>query len=80
MVLGDGRHPASQIVTPRGANAQPVSLPAAHAAFLGTLVQRLSQDARVVGILAGGSYLSNSLDQYSDLDLVIVVEERDYEA
>jgi hypothetical protein len=58
----------------------PASLPAEHAAFLGTLVERLSQDARVLGILAGGSYLSNTMDQYSDLDLVIVVEERDFAA
>ena len=67
-------------MTPRGGSAQPASLPAEHAAFLGTLVERLGRDARVIGILAGGSYLSNALDQYSDLDLVIVVEERHYPA
>jgi len=56
----------------------PSSLPAPHAAFLEGLLQRLSADSRIIGILAGGSYLTNALDQYSDLDLVIAVEERDY--
>ena len=45
-----------------------------------TLVERLSRDPRVVGILAGGSYLFDAVDRYSDLDLVLVVEERDYAA
>src|SRR6188768_3572420 len=58
----------------------PSSMPPAHAAFLRSLVERVSRDLRVVGILAGGSYLANAMDQYSDLDLVIVVEEREYAA
>lgn len=60
--------------------ALPSSLPPLHAAFLCSLLERLQQDARVIGILAGGSYLANAMDQYSDLDLVIVGEERDYVA
>lgn len=58
----------------------PSSLPSAHAVFLRALLERLQQDARIVGILAGGSYLTNAMDQYSDLDLLIVVEKQDYAA
>lgn len=60
--------------------AHPSSLPAVHAAFLQSLLERLTPDARIVGILAGGSYLANALDQYSDLDLLIVAEEQAYAA
>jgi hypothetical protein len=67
-------------MTSLGAPASPASMPAAHAAFLSQLVERLGHDARIVGILAGGSYLSNAMDQYSDLDLVIAVAEPDYAA
>lgn len=56
----------------------PSSLPSAHAAFLRALLGRLQQDPRIVGVLAGGSYLTDAMDQYSDLDLVVVVEERAY--
>ena len=45
------------------------------AAFLRRLIERFSADPRIVAILAGGSYLSNSLDRYSDLDLVIACEQ-----
>jgi Nucleotidyltransferase domain len=69
------------MVTPdRRELGYPSSLPASHAAFLSSLVERMSQDSRVVGILAGGSYLTNAMDQYSDLDLVIAVEEQAYAA
>jgi predicted nucleotidyltransferase len=58
----------------------PSSLPSVHLAFLESLLERLRQDARIVGILAGGSYLTNTMDRYSDLDLIIVVEEHAYAA
>lgn len=58
----------------------PSSLPSAHLAFLQTLLERLAQDARVVGVLAGGSYVTNTMDPYSDLDLIVVVEGRAYAA
>lgn len=53
---------------------------AGQAAFLRRLVERLSRDERVVGILAGGSYRSNELDDFSDLDLVVAVEPAHYPA
>jgi len=35
----------------------------------------LGEDQRIVGIAAGGSFISGSMDEYSDVDLVIVVTE-----
>lgn len=58
----------------------PSSLSSVHVAFLELLLEQLAKDTRVVGVLAGGSYLTDTMDRYSDLDLVIVVEERDYAA
>lgn len=55
------------------------SLPEPHRQFLERVVARLQADPRIVGVAAGGSYLTDSLDAFSDLDLVIAVEPRDYE-
>ncbi len=49
------------------------SLPAPHAAFLEAALPRLARDARLIGVAAGGSYLTDTLDEFSDLDLVIAV-------
>lgn len=57
-----------------------VRLPEAHEAFLREALPRLQHDARIVGVSAGGSWLTDSLDAYSDLDLVVAVEPADYEA
>ena len=34
----------------------------------------LRRDERIVGLAAGGSYLTDQLDVYSDLDLIVAVE------
>jgi Nucleotidyltransferase domain len=52
----------------------PPTLPALHARFLAEAVPRLAADARLVGVAAGGSYAAGALDEFSDLDLVIVAE------
>ena len=52
----------------------PRTLPEAHRRLLGQLVQRLSADPRFVGVAIGGSFVSDSMDAFSDLDLVIAVE------
>lgn len=49
-------------------------VPEAQAALLRRAVQRLSADPRLVGVAAGGSYLTGTMDQFSDLDLVVAVE------
>ncbi|WP_245603040.1 nucleotidyltransferase domain-containing protein [Shewanella fidelis] len=52
----------------------PSSLPATHQQLLEQIIRVFSTDPRVVGIGASGSYASNSMDKYSDLDLVIAIE------
>lgn len=52
----------------------PASLPDLHRRFLDAAVARLADDPRLVGIAAGGSYLSDTMDAQSDLDLVVVTE------
>jgi predicted nucleotidyltransferase len=52
----------------------PNSLPASHRKFLSSAVELLQSDARIVGVAAGGSYISDTMDEFSDLDLVIAVE------
>ena len=50
------------------------SIPEPHRQFLQRLVDVLKTDTRIVGVAIGGSYLTNSMDEFSDLDLVIAVE------
>lgn len=52
----------------------PSSLPSTQRDFLQRALPILQANAKVVGIAAAGSYIDNTLDQYSDLDLVIAVE------
>lgn len=51
----------------------PSSLPELHRQFLRTAIATLSQDRRIVGLAAGGSFRTDSLDAFSDLDLVVLV-------
>jgi len=53
---------------------QKSDLPTLHAAFLKKALPRLQMDARIVAVAAGGSFLTGGMDEYSDLDLVIVVD------
>jgi len=46
-------------------------MPSAHRAFLEAAIPRL-RDERLVGLAAGGSFISRTLDEHSDLDLVVV--------
>jgi predicted nucleotidyltransferase len=49
-----------------------------HRLFLQRLIEVTKTDARIVGVAIGGSYLTNSIDEYSDLDLVLAIEPKDY--
>ncbi|MDA0106868.1 nucleotidyltransferase domain-containing protein [Vibrio sp. La 4.2.2] len=57
----------------------PKSLPSAHRAQLEQIVSVLSQDPRFCGIGCSGSYASDTMDQYSDLDFVIAIEPKYYQ-
>lgn len=52
----------------------PSTLPTLHRSFLRTVLDRFPRDPRLVGLAAGGSFRTNTLDDYSDLDFVVVVE------
>lgn len=56
----------------------PNSTPEPHCELLRTVIERLSADSRIVGVAAGGSYVTDSMDRFSDLDLVIAVEPSDF--
>jgi hypothetical protein len=56
----------------------PNSLPEAHRRFVRSSIDALESDARIVGIAAGGSFLTNSMDEFSDLDLLIATEQSDH--
>jgi predicted nucleotidyltransferase len=53
-------------------------VPELHAAFLRGAIERLGANLRLVGVAAGGSYLTGTMDEFSDLDLVVVVEPTAY--
>jgi len=52
----------------------PSTLPDPHREFLKQAIDRLKMDQRLVGIAAGGSFITNSMDEFSDVDLIIAVE------
>ena len=51
-----------------------MAIPETHQAFLDAASKKLANDPRIVGVAAGGSYLTGTMDDFSDVDLVIVVE------
>lgn len=51
-----------------------------HHRRLDSIREAIAKDARFCGLLAGGSLLHGGFDAHSDLDLVLVVERRSYDA
>ncbi|GAA5039029.1 hypothetical protein [Actinopolymorpha pittospori] len=51
-----------------------MNLPHDYNRFLETLLQQIQRDDRFIGLAAGGSLLSDELDEYSDLDLIPVID------
>ncbi len=49
----------------------PTSAPQTHLRFLENALDTFRTDARIAGVAIGGSWLSNTMDEFSDLDLVI---------
>src|SRR5262249_12952176 len=48
------------------------AMPVPHRAYLEAAIPKLRADDRLVGLAAGGSFISRMLDEHSDLDLVVV--------
>ena len=42
--------------------------------FANKVVELVKDDASVIGLAAAGSWISDELDEYSDLDLVLMKE------
>ncbi|HEV7732384.1 MAG TPA: nucleotidyltransferase domain-containing protein [Candidatus Binatia bacterium] len=49
------------------------STPPEHRAFLARALDVLAADDRIVGVAAGGSYVTDTVDEWSDIDLVVAV-------
>jgi len=45
-------------------------------AFAANLIEIIKNDPAVIGMAAGGSWITNEIDDYSDLDLVLVTREK----
>ncbi|TCL76372.1 hypothetical protein EDC14_1002131 [Hydrogenispora ethanolica] len=50
-----------------------------HREFVNRAIDRFQRDPRIMGIAAGGSWITQSMDEFSDIDLVIAVAP-EYEA
>ena len=55
-------------------------IPKLHQKFLDKAIQIFKNDVRIAGIAAGGSYITNNMDEFSDIDLVIAIEPNNYES
>jgi predicted nucleotidyltransferase len=56
-----------------------MSIPEPQRLFLEQILGKLNQDDRLLGVAIAGSYLTGEMDEYSDLDLIIVVDDVYYE-
>lgn len=52
----------------------PTTALATHQSFISSTLSCLAVDQRLVGVAAAGSWAENSMDEFSDLDLIIAVE------
>lgn len=56
----------------------PSSLPTAHRAFLNRALPLLVAEKRLLGVAAAGSFATDRMDEYSDLDFVLCCEPADH--
>ena len=57
-----------------------MDLPSLHSRFLGDTLPRIRQDARVAGVAITGSLVRGRPDVYSDVDLILVIDDETYDA
>lgn len=55
-------------------------MPQNHNNFLKNAVEILKSDPRIVGIATGGSYITDEMDEYSDVDLIIGIDDTYYDS
>jgi hypothetical protein len=58
----------------RHRNALHAALPLRHRDFLHAALEQLPADPRIAGVAAGGSFRTGTMDEFSDLDLLIAIE------
>ncbi|WP_216635858.1 nucleotidyltransferase domain-containing protein [Bdellovibrio bacteriovorus] len=56
-----------------------MDLPYEHSRFLDRTLDYIKNDARMLGLAVAGSCITNTMDEFSDLDFVVVVSEAHYE-
>jgi len=56
------------------------TIPTLHRSFLEKAIPVIQNDERFCGLAAGGSMVLGTMDEFSDLDLVLVVNDCDYES
>jgi len=61
------------------ADKWPRTLPSAHKELLQGIIEKLSARSDLLGLAIGGSFVSNQMDDYSDLDLKVVADPRQWE-
>ncbi|MEU6625110.1 nucleotidyltransferase domain-containing protein [Streptomyces litmocidini] len=57
-----------------------MDVPSLHGRFLSDALPRIRQDARVAGVAITGSIVGGRPDVYSDVDLILVVDDEAYDA
>lgn len=50
-------------------------IPKIHQNFIDQSIQVFQNDFRIVGVAVGGSYITKSMDEFSDIDLVIAISQ-----
>jgi hypothetical protein len=46
-----------------------------HNEFVKRIIEKVKADSTIVGLAAGGSWIDNQMDEFSDIDLVLVTEQ-----
>jgi len=49
-------------------------IPKVHREFIDQMIPVLRNDSRVMGIAAGGSFINDDMDEFSDIDLVLAIK------
>ena len=75
--VAEWKDPPAEVLArarPRPRSDRRTSLPRPRCSFLRRAASACARIARLVGLAAGGSYLTGTMDEFSDLDLVVAVE------
>lgn len=45
-----------------------------HKEFVANVIEKVKKDPAIIGLAAGGSWIGNQIDEFSDIDLVLITE------